>query len=470
MAANLESVATERIQQRARDAQAARPGGAEGSLQPLRGAVPRGLDAEDVAEREVLDLFGAVLSLWQFARARKPGEPKVRVFNPMVEEHGWQSPHTVIADRQRRHAVPRRLAADGGAAPRPDAAFHRASDRHACGAMRRAGGSSSSAGKAEGGARESLMHVEVDRIVDAAQRNELAASILRVLGDVRVAVDRLEADAAKMAQVSAELEAQPAAAGDAVGGRGVARVPRVARRQPLHVRRLPRARSRRHADGAGLARRQGIRASGLLRETSDETLSPSFMHAAGAAARACTRSATCWSSPSRTGARPCTVPAISTTSASSATTRTATSSGEHRFLGLYTSTAYSANPADIPLLRRKVARVFERARIPARKPRGQDACEHPRHLSARRAFPDRRGRAGANRARHPQARRPPAACGCSCAIDLYERFVSCLDLRARAIATRPSCGCAGRRSSSRRSTARARSSRCCSPSRRWCAC
>ena len=55
-----------------------------------------GLDAEDVAERDVLDLFGAVLSLWQFAHVRKPGEPKVRVFNPMVEEHGWQSPHTVV--------------------------------------------------------------------------------------------------------------------------------------------------------------------------------------------------------------------------------------------------------------------------------------------------------------------------------------------------------------------------------------
>ena len=39
-------------------------------------------------------------------------------------------------------------------------------------------------------------------------------------------------------------------------------------------------------------------------------------------------------------------------------------SGEHRFLGLYTSTAYSAKPADIPLLRSKVARVFERAGFP----------------------------------------------------------------------------------------------------------
>ena len=39
-------------------------------------------------------------------------------------------------------------------------------------------------------------------------------------------------------------------------------------------------------------------------------------------------------------------------------------SGEHRFLGLYTSAAYSAKPADIPLLRSKVARVFGRVGFP----------------------------------------------------------------------------------------------------------
>ena len=39
--------------------------------------------------------------------------------------------------------------------------------------------------------------------------------------------------------------------------------------------------------------------------------------------------------------------------------------GEHRFLGLFTSTAYSANAAEIPLLRRKVAKVVARAGLPA---------------------------------------------------------------------------------------------------------
>ncbi|HEY4139030.1 MAG TPA: NAD-glutamate dehydrogenase, partial [Casimicrobiaceae bacterium] len=38
--------------------------------------------------------------------------------------------------------------------------------------------------------------------------------------------------------------------------------------------------------------------------------------------------------------------------------------GEDRFLGLFTSTAYSAKPSDIPLLRRKTANVLRRANLP----------------------------------------------------------------------------------------------------------
>ena len=39
--------------------------------------------------------------------------------------------------------------------------------------------------------------------------------------------------------------------------------------------------------------------------------------------------------------------------------------GEHRFLGLFTSMAYRASAADIPLLRRKITNVVARAKLPA---------------------------------------------------------------------------------------------------------
>src|ERR1700693_4178601 len=54
------------------------------------------LDPEDLAERQPADLYGAALSHWNFARKRDPGSVRIRVFNPTLEEHGWQSTHTII--------------------------------------------------------------------------------------------------------------------------------------------------------------------------------------------------------------------------------------------------------------------------------------------------------------------------------------------------------------------------------------
>ena len=51
---------------------------------------------EDLADRTDADLAGAALAHWSLAQQRRPGELKVRVYNPNVEEHGWESPHTVV--------------------------------------------------------------------------------------------------------------------------------------------------------------------------------------------------------------------------------------------------------------------------------------------------------------------------------------------------------------------------------------
>src|SRR5947209_13276119 len=52
--------------------------------------------AADLAERSPLDLYGAAVAHWNLMQQRAPGEPKVRVYNPEFEQHGWQSPHAVI--------------------------------------------------------------------------------------------------------------------------------------------------------------------------------------------------------------------------------------------------------------------------------------------------------------------------------------------------------------------------------------
>ncbi len=50
----------------------------------------------DIAQQSADNLFGAAASFWQFAQKRKPGQPKIRIFNPAEDEHGWRTGHTVI--------------------------------------------------------------------------------------------------------------------------------------------------------------------------------------------------------------------------------------------------------------------------------------------------------------------------------------------------------------------------------------
>src|SRR4051812_49832673 len=54
------------------------------------------VDTDDLEDRSPIDAYGTAVSHWNFANRREPGEWKVRVYNPLFEEHGWQSTHTVV--------------------------------------------------------------------------------------------------------------------------------------------------------------------------------------------------------------------------------------------------------------------------------------------------------------------------------------------------------------------------------------
>src|SRR5262249_37651238 len=144
-------------------------------------------------EREPADLYGAAVSHWNFARQRQPGSARVRVFNPSVQEHGWQSTHTIVeivnddmpfivdsvAMAGNRHGLTLHLIIH------PIIRVNRAAQEDSAeqtllGVLR---------DDATGGVLESFMHVEVDRLVDAAQIEALAADLRHALGDVRTAVE-----------------------------------------------------------------------------------------------------------------------------------------------------------------------------------------------------------------------------------------------------------------------------------------
>src|SRR4029077_2345503 len=51
---------------------------------------------DDIAGDTPENLGGAALSLWDLVQQRLPGTPKIRIYNPRPEEHGWGFRGTVI--------------------------------------------------------------------------------------------------------------------------------------------------------------------------------------------------------------------------------------------------------------------------------------------------------------------------------------------------------------------------------------
>ena len=56
----------------------------------------KNMSFEDINGRSDSDLYGATLSLWQLMQTFHVGTPCIKVFNPEIAKHGWQSSHTII--------------------------------------------------------------------------------------------------------------------------------------------------------------------------------------------------------------------------------------------------------------------------------------------------------------------------------------------------------------------------------------
>ena len=319
----------------------------------------RQVDLDDLEERTPEDLLGALLSHRQFGAQRTPGMPKVRVFSPSPGEDGWGSRHTVV--QVVNDDMPFLVDSVSLEISRQGLSLHLvvhpvfAVQRDAQGVLQ------SVAPRADAPQlpRESWMYIEVDRAVDAAQRTELCRGIERVLADVRAAVTDWKAMAQRLRDAASELAQAPAgvAAEDAQEARaflewladdhftllGYRQHDLVERSGELSLQVVP---------GTGL---------GLLHEAHDPAASASFA-ALPPAARALART------PS---------PLLVVTKANTRSTvhrdgytdyvgvkrfdAAGTVTGEHRFIGLFTSSAYSSRVAETPLLRRKVAAVAQRA-------------------------------------------------------------------------------------------------------------
>src|SRR5207245_1734880 len=159
---------------------------------------------DDLIDRSADDLYGAALAHWSLARVRRTGETKIHVYTPNVEEHGWESPHsvveTVVDDMPFLvDSISMEISRHGRAIHLVIRPIMRIT-RDDAGRLLEI----SAEGKPE-----SLIHVELDRLTDAADIDELRTAVQRVLGDVRAAVEDWQPMRQRVHDILAELTEQP---------------------------------------------------------------------------------------------------------------------------------------------------------------------------------------------------------------------------------------------------------------------
>jgi glutamate dehydrogenase len=183
---------------------AARAGGVAQFVAQLLSSVPPG----DLIETSAEEAYGAALSLWSFAQQRTPGTAKIRVFNPTVAEHGWRSRHTIVEIVN--DDMPFLVDSVTAEINRLGSQVHLVVHPIMRVARDRDGRLASLAAAGDPQARpESIMRVEINAQTDSQAMQAIHANLDRVLKDVRAAVNDWPAMRERLRAVVAALKADP---------------------------------------------------------------------------------------------------------------------------------------------------------------------------------------------------------------------------------------------------------------------
>ncbi|MDZ5646927.1 NAD-glutamate dehydrogenase [Nitrospirillum sp. BR 11828] len=195
---------TEQIAAKVRDRLAREKAGpAERFVRQFYANVP----PDDILRSSSDELYGAAIAMWQFGAVRKPETAQVRVCNPKVEQDGWHAPHTVVeivnddmpflvdsvSAELNRHGLTVHLVIHPVVKVRRDADGRLVElyEPHAAPADAKA---------------ESFMHVEVDQQTSPELLEKVRAGLVRVLADVRAAVEDFEAMRSRVAETIADSQ------------------------------------------------------------------------------------------------------------------------------------------------------------------------------------------------------------------------------------------------------------------------
>mgnify|MGYP001168788220 FL=1 len=297
------------------------------------------------------------MDLLDFARRRKPGTAILRLFNPSLKTHGWESPHTVLQIVNDDmpflvDSVTMALAEQGvGVHVLGHPVIHMSRDR---------AGRLLAVGE---GAAESVMHLEIDR--QTAESGAAIEAMLRsVLDDVRVIVADWAPMREKMMQAAADLASRRLPVSDAARREAQEFLRWAANDhftflgyREYHVRRQGGEEYLEPVAGTGLGLLRNVRGHG---PRPLKSLAAYQLRTSGEPVEALILTKT---NARSTVHRPGYMDYIGILSFDEKGRPVA----EQRFLGLYTSSAYNRRPWEIPLVRERYEHVMSESGL---KPTG----------------------------------------------------------------------------------------------------
>ncbi|MFD9887426.1 NAD-glutamate dehydrogenase [Streptomyces alboflavus] len=172
---------------------------------------------EDLSDRDPVDVFGAAYSHFRLAENRPQGTANVRVHTPTVEENGWNCSHSiveVVTDDMPFlvDSVTNELSRQGRGIHvviHPQVVVRRDLTGKLLDVLPE--GQNAGVERPHDAVTESWIHVEIDRETDRADLKQITADLLRILSDVRETVEDWDKMRDAALRIADELPTEPTA-------------------------------------------------------------------------------------------------------------------------------------------------------------------------------------------------------------------------------------------------------------------
>ncbi|MGA8258936.1 MAG: NAD-glutamate dehydrogenase [Arenicellales bacterium] len=313
---------------------------------------------EDMLERDVDSLRAMAVGHAEFGHRRKPDQPLIRIFNPTIATHGWQSTHTIV--EVVTDDMPFLVDSVGMALNRRNLTIH-LTIHPLIRVLRDDEGNLLEFvdHTAEGGRAESYLHVEIDCETAEKTLKDIKADLEKVLHDVSSAVEDWKPILDRIPRVQQEMAAAPSALDPDEVSEASEFLSWLADNNFtfLGYREYDLTTEETGGDVLRIVPKSGL---GILRERDDQEVSLSFSELPPDLQRLARepRILTLTKGIARsTVHRPGYLDYVGIKRFD----EEGNVVGEFRFMGLYTSRVYACEPYEIPVIRRKLQYVTDRS-------------------------------------------------------------------------------------------------------------